>query len=153
MKQFIFLCFLLFFSKSIAQEFEKGKLSSSDKTILINELNLISEKTIDESNIIIINFYIEKDLNPDNLCIDYYVNDKKYKKFIKRNKKINQFFITEQNYNYNKKDVIEDKNNIIKTVLFENAKWCGNFIIIKPDGTFTKKYGEYRQDDIRNLIK
>ena len=120
---------------------------------LINELNLLSGKTIDGSKTIIINFYIEKDLNPGNLCIDHYVNDKKYNKFIKKNKIINHLFITEQNYNYGKKNVFEDKNNTIKNLLFENAEWCGNYIIIKPDGSFIRKYGEYIQDDIPNLIK
>nr|WP_297309248.1 hypothetical protein [uncultured Flavobacterium sp.] len=153
MKQFIIISFLFFFYKSFAQEFEKGNISPTNKITLINELNSISDKTIDGTKTIIINFYIEKDLNPENLCIDHYVNDKKYKKFIKKNKLINQFFITEQNYNYDKKYVIEDKNNTIKNLLFENAEWCGNYIIIKPDGSFIRKYGEYIQDDIPHLLK
>ena len=67
-------------------------------------------------------------------------------------KNISQFFVTEKMYVYKKKSVAEDKNGIIKKLLFENATYCGNYIILLPDGRFYRRYGEYRQDEIPFLI-
>ncbi|MFC6267582.1 hypothetical protein [Frigoriflavimonas asaccharolytica] len=72
---------------------------------------------------------------------------------MKKYKNIIQYYIVEQMYNYKSKKVVEDKNGEIKKLLFGNADFCGNYIIIEPNGEYIKKYGEYQQDEIPKLIK
>lgn len=130
-----------------------GILSSSEKTKIYNTLENISSKKIDDTKTTIINFFYKDNPEPNGSCIDYYVNDERYKKFLKNNNSINQFFITENNYEYKNKNVYQDKNDIIRTTLFKYKFACGNYIIIKPNGSFYRKLGEYKQDEIPKNLK
>lgn len=125
-----------------------GILSSSEKIKIYNALQNISTKKIDYSKTIIINFFYKDIPEPDGSCIDYYVTDKAYKKFLDNNNSISQFFITEKNYDYKNKNVYQDKNDIIRATLFKYRFVCGNYIIIQPNGHFYRKLGEYKQDEI-----
>lgn len=132
---------------------EIGILSSSDKIKIYNAIQNISKKKIDDSKTIIINFFYKDNPEPNGSCIDYYVTDKAYKKFLDNNNSISQFFITEKNYDYKNKNVYQDKNDIIRATLFKYKFACGNYIIIQPNGNFYRKLGEYKQDEIpQNLI-
>lgn len=125
-----------------------GTLSSSQKIKIYNTLQNISTKKIDDSQTIIINFFYKDDTEPKGSCIDYYVNDMAYKKFLESNTAINQFFITQKDYQYKDKRVFEDKNDIIREILFKYKFDCGNYIIIKPNGNYYRKLGEYKQTEI-----
>lgn len=125
-----------------------GILSSSEKIKIYNALQNISTKKIDDSKTIIINFFYKDIPEPDGSCIDHYVTDKAYKKFLENNNSISQFFITEKNYEYKNKNVYQDKNDIIRATLFKYRFVCGNYIIIQPNGHFYRKLGEYKQDEI-----
>jgi len=130
-----------------------GILSSSEKIKIYNALQNISTKKIDDSKTIIINFFYKDNPEPNGSCIDYYVTDKAYRKFLENNTSLNQFFITEKNYDYKNKNVYQDKNDIIRATLFKYKFACGNYIIIHPNGNFYRKLGEYKQEEIpQNLI-
>ena len=152
MKRITFLGLLLFTTNLYSQVFDKGKLNEKDRINLIEELSNLTGLKIDQNKTIVINFYLAPEIEPNGSCIDYYTNDSSYKRFVKKNKNIIQFFITQKEYVYKKKRVIEDKNDLIRKMMFEKAEQCGNFIILKIDGEFIRKYGEYRQDEIPKLI-
>lgn len=125
-----------------------GVLSPSEKVKIQIELEKLTGKKIDTSKTIIINFYYKDNSEPNGSCIDYYVNDKAYKKFLDKNNTINQFFITQEDYKYKDKQVYQDKNDLIRKTLFKYHFDCGNYIIIKPNGKFYRKLGEYKQNEI-----
>lgn len=152
MKKIIFTAFLLISLNFYSQNFFDENLKESVRTELATELLELTGVKIEDSNIIIINFFINPDIIPHGSCIDHYTSDYSYKRYLKKNKNITQFFVTEKMYVYKKKSVAEDKNGIIKKLLFENATYCGNYIILLPDGKFYRRYGEYRQDEIPFLI-
>jgi hypothetical protein len=153
MKNILLFASLIFGTSFYSQGFEKGVLEENNRIELLGELAELSGIKIDKMSILVLNFYIKPETEPNGSCIDYYTNDYAYKRFIKKNKNIVQFFITEQSYVYNRRNVLEDKNDEIKKLLFEKAMSCGNYIIIKPNGEFIRKFGEYRQDEIPKLIK
>jgi len=152
MKKIIFATFLLFSLNFYSQNFFDENLKENVRTEIVAELFELTGVKIEDSNIIIINFYINPVQIPNSSCIDHYTSDYSYNRCLKKNKNITQFFVTEKMYVYKKKNVVEDKNGIIRKLLFENATYCGNYIIILPDGKFYRRYGEYRQDEIPFLI-
>ncbi|AWA28605.1 hypothetical protein HYN48_00085 [Flavobacterium magnum] len=151
----IILLLIFIWPKNLSAQYEmKGTLSNNERNTVISELSKLSNTEIDTLKTIVINFYLSPDENPNGTCIDHYTSDWKYIKFFKKKKsKAMQFFITEKNYHYKKPFVKEDTNNVIKNLLFTDAKQCGNYIIIKPDGKFLKRLSEYRQFDIPDIIK
>ncbi|MGZ9675281.1 hypothetical protein [Flavobacterium sp. GNP001] len=153
MKKFILYTLLTFSTSFYSQDFDRGFLEENNRIKLLEELSQLSGIKIDKMNVVVVNFYTMPKTEPNGSCIDYYTNNYGYLKFIKKNKNIVQFFITERSYVYSRKNVLEDKNDEIKKMLFEKAKSCGNYIVIKPTGEFTRKFGEYRQDEIPKLIK
>lgn len=152
MKKIIFATFLLFSLNFYSQNFFDENLKENVRNEIVAELLELTGVKIEDSNIIIINFFVNPDITPHGSCIDHYAHDYSYKRYLKKNKNITQFFVTEKMYVYKKKNVTEDKNGIIKKLLFEDATWCGNYIIIAPDGKFYRRYGEYIQDEIPFLI-
>lgn len=129
-----------------------GTLTIPEKTTIIEELQKISNSKIDVTKILIINFFYKDNPKPNGNCIDYYTNDKVYKKNLTKNNNLIQFFITEKDYQYKNKNVLQDTNDIIRKTLFKYKMDCGNYIIINPDGSFFRKFGEYRQDEILKMI-
>lgn len=129
-----------------------GSLTIQEKTTIIEELQKISNSKIDVTKILIINFFYKDNPEPNGSCIDYYTNDKVYKKNLTKNNDVIQFFITQKDYQYKNKNVLQDTNDIIRKILFKYKIDCGNYIIIKPDGSFFRKFGEYRQDEILKII-
>lgn len=129
-----------------------GTLTIPEKTTIIEELQKISNSKIDITKILIINFFYKDNPEPNGSCIDYYTNDKVYKKDLTKNNNLIQFFITEKDYQYKNKNVLQDTNDTIRKILFKYKMDCGNYIIINPDGSFFRKFGEYRQDEILKMI-
>ena len=128
-----------------------GLLSSSNKIKIYKELKIITKQEIDTSKLVIINFYYKENYETKGCCIDHYTTDLAYQNYIKKNN-ITQFFITEKDYYYNSKNVYQDKNDVIRSILFKYEFFTMNYIIIKPNGSFYRELGEYDQDQIpKNL--
>ena len=129
-----------------------GQITNSLRMDLINHLNELTGVQIDSTQNIVINYYLKPESRPNGSCIDHYTSQRKYLKYFKKSIKDVQFFITAKDYKYRKKHVYEDKEGYIGNLLFEFAHSCGNYIIIRNDGQFFKKLGEYRQEAIPNQI-
>ncbi len=131
-----------------------GKLNTKDRITLINNLKKITNTQIDSSKNIVINFYYKKPKKASKgSCIDHYTSDYKYQRYFKKSNTDLQFFITEKGYIYNKKNVFEDKDNSIRMQLFKYNFGCGNYIIIKKNGGYLRRFGEYNQDNILKQLK
>ena len=131
---------------------EFGNITKEDKIDLIKNLEKITNVEIDSTKNIVINFFFKPVKNPNGSCIDHYTSDRKYKKHFKKNKKDLQFFITQKGYEYKKKQVFEDREDFIRKLLFKYYMGCGNYIIIRNNGEFLRRLGEYRQSEIANKI-
>ena len=129
-----------------------GKIDSLKKIKIISELELLTDRRIDLSDIIVINFFIDEKAVNQRPCIEFYLSDYKYKNFFKKNKNVKQFFVTDKTYHYDSKKTIRDKNKIIKDLVFTVASKCGNYIIIFPSNNYIVKHGEYRQEVILEFI-
>ena len=131
---------------------EIGKITNDDRTLLINYLKKITNSEVDSTKNIIINFFFKPEIKPNGSCIDNYTSDSKYKRYFKKNSNDIQFFIIQKDYNYKKKNVFEDNEGFIQKLLFKYYFDCGNYIIIKPNGEFLLRRGEYRQNEIKEKI-
>lgn len=132
---------------------EIGKMTENHRLGIIDELEKLSGRKISHSQTIVINFYFKEPEKNQRPCIDHYTTDKSYQRFFERNNEYSQFFITEKGFDYNKENVIEDKNGIIKDTAFPFVFHCGNYIIIKPNGQFLRRVSEHRQDEILDKAK
>jgi len=132
---------------------QTGILQPGEHDAVVKALQQLTDKVIDASQTIIINYFYREPAKNQAPCIDHYTSDKKYLRFINKHADYAQFFITEKGYNYNNKSVYEDVNEAIRNLLFNDVVHCGNYIIIKPNGHYFKRVGEYRQDDIPSKIK
>jgi len=131
---------------------QTGVLQPIERDAVVKVLQQLTGKAIDASQTIIINFFYREPVKNQASCIDHYTFDKKYLRFINKHTDYAQFFITEKGFNYNQ-SVYEDLNEAIRNLLFKDVVHCGNYIIIKPNGHYYKRVGEYRQDDISSKIK
>lgn len=136
---------------------DTGKLSQRVRSEIVGTLRKIANADIADSQTIIINFYYKDSPEPKGSCIDHYVSDNAYRKFLKTTPDVVQFFVTEQGYHYRGGKTFEDSYDEIRKNLFKYKIKCGNYIIIRPDGAYFRKLGEYRQDEIslhlKNLIE
>ena len=131
---------------------EIGKITTDNKLLLIEYLKRITNLEIDSTKNIVINFFFKPQIKPNGSCIDNYTSDSKYKRYFKKNDNDIQFFFTQKGYEYKKKYVFEDKESLIRNLLFKYYFSCGNYIIIKNNGEFLRRIGEYRQDEITEKI-
>ncbi|WP_375241777.1 hypothetical protein [Lacinutrix sp.] len=140
------------FIRKISFREATGEMTPDLRLSLIKYLIKITESKIDSTNNIVIIFFYEPKVKPNGSCIDHYTSHRSYIKYFKKNKNNTQFFITEKGYNYRKKHVFEDKEDYIRQLLFKYNFGCGNYMIIKNDGSVFRILGEYRQDDIIQKI-
>ena len=131
---------------------EYGEISIIKKHELLDDLIEITGSNINENQTLIINFAFEKKIPNQRHCLDYYSSVKSYRNFFKRKEQFVQFYITEKGFNYPKSFVFEDKNDIIRKLLFPFGSGC-NYIIIKPNGKFYRQMGEHHQDKIPSKVK
>lgn len=132
---------------------EYGRFSDEIKILIFKELEKLSGKVIGLEETVIINFFIKPESNPNGSCIDHYTSDVQFQNYTSKKKnKIKQFFIVEESYSYDNNQVINDSNGIIEKLSFEDGLGCGNYIIIKPSGAYYRKFGEYRQDKIKDIV-
>ncbi|WP_452223175.1 hypothetical protein [Lacinutrix chionoecetis] len=129
-----------------------GEITDNERTSLVNYLRSITKIEVDSTKNIVINFFFKPEVKPNGSCIDHYTSDYKYKKYFKKSGKDTQFFITEKGYNYKSKNVFEDKDNFIRELFFKYHFTCGNYIIIKNNGKYLRRFGEYRQHEIIEKI-
>lgn len=128
-----------------------GKLEAGQRDRILKTLESLTGKTVAPDETIIINFFFVEKTGNKRLMIDNYTTDKAYTRFLKRNSDIRQFSLTAKGYAYNKNGVIEDTTGTLQELFpYESG---ANYIIIRPDGSFLKRYGEYRQDDIPGNVK
>lgn len=132
---------------------EFGTVTENEKQRVIKEIENLTQKKISNDQTIIINYFFKESTKNQKPCIDHYIVDKRYKRYFKQNTEYVQIFMTEKEFNYNKNFVFEDKSETIRNLLFKYGSECGNYIIIKPNGKFYRRIGEYRQDDIVNKIE
>lgn len=131
---------------------QTGKITLGTRRALIKYLKNITESEIDSTKLIVLNFFFKPKSKPNGNCIDFYTSDIENKQYFKKSTKDIQFFITQKDYNCNKKNVTEDKGDFIRSLFFKYHFICGNYIIIKNNGSFLRHYGEYRQDKISEKI-
>ncbi|MGQ2984190.1 hypothetical protein [Flavobacterium sp.] len=134
-----------------------GSITPEKRNEIIQYLTGISGIKISDDQIIVVNFYYKDPETSANKrygsCIDHYTDDRKYLRFFKNNPAAVQFFITAKDYVYSKNKTLEDKGRIFQDGFFFYGGHCGNYIIIKPDGSYYKRIGEYRQDEIPGKIE
>ncbi|WP_147299205.1 hypothetical protein [Winogradskyella eximia] len=131
---------------------EIGKITTDDRTQLIKYLRKITNSEVDSTKNIIINFFFKPEFKPNGSCIDNYTSDNKYKRYFKKSANDIQFFVTQKDYAYQKKNVFQDNDDFIRELLFKYYFDCGNYIIIKPNGEFLLRRGEYHQNEIKEKI-
>lgn len=128
-------------------------LLPSERETVVKILQQLTGKTIDNNQTIVINFFFLEHVENQAPCIDHYTSDKKYQKYFEKHDSNIQFFITEKGYTHNKPNLYQDTKGYIRNLLFKDRLDCGNYVIIKPNGHYYKRVGEYRQDEIPDRIK
>ena len=141
--------------KKIFQHDTKGFLDAEQVAIIRRVIEKLTAVQVQKTDTLVINFFIYPNKAPNGSCIDFYTGDRNYKSFFKKKKNshIKQFFLTEATFEYKKDGVFRDKQAIIEDFCFNDAFDCGNYIIVYPDNSFIKKYGEYRQAEIIEYFK
>ena len=130
---------------------EKGTLTDKELKEVRKYLKKLTGKTINKQSTVVINYFVAPK-NGDKSCAQSYINDSDFAKRLQQLDLTEQFFIAEKGYDLNKSHVYQESSNFLKRFLFENARTCGNYMILRPDGSFYSKYGEYEQDKIISLI-
>lgn len=130
---------------------EKGTLNDKELKEVRKYLKKLTGKTINKQSTVVINYFVAPE-NGDKSCAQSYINDSDFAKRLQQLDLTEQFFIAEKDYDLNKSNVYQESSNFLKRFLFENARTCGNYMILRPDGSFYSKYGEYEQDKIISLI-
>lgn len=134
------------------QRIQYGTISKEERKVIINYLKEISGIQVLDNQHIIINYFFEENTTNQKKLIDVYTSDTAFKKSLKKNKNIAQFFITEKDLEYNKEGIFIDKENRLSELVFKYP-FTANYIIIRPDGKFYLQVGEYRQNEIIDKVK
>ncbi len=134
-----------------------GRISKNDLTKIKNQLQNTSKIKIDSSQTIVINFYPGIDncnKGPGNSTINALYN--KYIRKISKRKDVAQFFIYKQiegtNKYSRKTKWLKDSHQLIERTFFKFHYPCSSYVIIKPNGNYYSKRGEYRITEILEKI-
>jgi hypothetical protein len=141
-------------SREIAMIFralEKGTITKEKYKEAIDYINKITGAGIDEEYTIAICYFF-KPVNMGNV-VDFQSSQSSYKNFFSKKKKTFNIFMTEKGYHRDLKDVYEDKDGKIKDLFFKYPFDHGNYIAIRPDGSFQKRIEEYNYHEILDFIK
>lgn len=130
---------------------EKGIMPKEKYKEAIDYINKISNAGIDEEYTIAICYFFK----PESMyeVVGFQSSQSSYKNFFKRKKKTFNIFMTEKGYQSNLKNVYEDKDGKIKDLFFKYPFDHGNYIVIRPDGSFQKRIEEYNYHEIIDFIK
>ncbi len=126
---------------------EKGKLKPEELQEIKTTLKALTNSPIEDNQTIVLHFFYKSDNDPEDICIENYTTDYSYKRFFKKNPQFLRFNITEKNYTYKSKNVTKDTTDTLYKYFLFGGK-CGNYMIIKPDGSYLKHLGEYIQKEI-----
>ena len=130
-------------------------LKNEEYETLKNHLNNISDQDILFENKIIINF-IDNDPRIYNkgYQVPWDIFYGKIENDLSKTEQCNHFWIINQKvkdlhyYHGNKINWIVDKNEIIRNLFFKYNGLNGGFVIIKPNGEYFLKVGEYQKSDV-----
>ncbi|GAA5097702.1 hypothetical protein GCM10023210_33000 [Chryseobacterium ginsengisoli] len=137
----------------IFRALEKGVLSKEIHKEVIDYINKLTDEGIDEEYTIAICYFF-RPVNMDAGIIEQQFSNSSYTGFFReKNKKVFIFFMTEKGYQSDVKNVYEDKEGKIKDLFFKYPFEYGNYIAIRPDGSFQKRIEKYNYHEILNFIK
>lgn len=131
---------------------EKGTISKEKYKEAIDYINKISNAGIDEEYTIAICYFF-KPVNLSEGIVQHQSSQSSYKNFFKKKKKTFNIFMTEKGYESGLENVYEDKEGKIKDLFFKYPFDHGNYIVIRPDGSFQKRIEEYNYHEIIDFIK
>ena len=137
-----------------------GSLINEDYETLKEHLNNISDKEIDFAKKVIINF-IDNDprIYRKNYQVPWDIFDGNIDVDLTKFSQPNHFWIINERvkdfyyYHGNKINWIVDKGDLIRNLFFKYDGLNGGFVIIKPNGDYFLKIGEYRKSDILKTHK
>jgi len=132
-------------AKTLPRE-EWGQLSAEQYRALFGALKEIAGDVPREGHTVVLHFFYKPKAPVNGGCIDYYTVDSRYKKQLSK-RGIQPIFIVQRGYKF-EGSVREDTDDRIRALLFPYDVQCGNYIIVKPDGKFYRRLGEYRQDQV-----
>lgn len=125
---------------------ERGQLSAEQYKAFIDALREIEGDGVREGQTVVLHFFYKPKAPVNGGCIDFYTVDSRYKKQL-RKRGIQPIFIVQRGYKY-EGSAREDTYDRIRALLFPYDVQCGNYIIVKPNGAFYRRLGEYRQDQV-----
>lgn len=142
-------------SKTKIKSHLTSNLNSVDYETLKNHLSNISDKEIDFDKKIVINF-IDNDpwINKKNYQVPWDIFYGNMKVDLAKLGQSNHFWIINhrvKNLHYYHNDKIKwiiDKNDVIRKLFFKYNGINGGFVIIKPNGEYFLKIGEYKKSDV-----
>lgn len=138
----------------IIKLFDSGELEPETAKKIRTETENISKIKIDSTDVLVINFFYKEDAQVFNKhCLNFYKKDSSYKNFFKKNRTLKQVFVLEENYNYQEKNLFVDEKNNIKTLAFPDGSSCTSYIIIFPDNSYIRDYGEHKYQTILDYLK
>ncbi|KJD34981.1 hypothetical protein PW52_12860 [Tamlana sedimentorum] len=144
----------IYYKKGIIPVEYNGQISDSLKFEIIKFLESNANFKIKKTDKIIIDYAIDHKCNIiNNINFNHYI------KTIEEKKDISLFIIID-NYDDNAKDQIVDNSDLIKNNFFKYINWnldneyrCGGVLLIYPNNSFLRIYGEYNLMDIFERIK
>lgn len=131
-----------------------GQISDSLKLEIISFLESNANFKIKKTDKIIIDYAIDHKCNVINN-----INYNRYIKTIEENEDLSLFIVID-NYDDKAKNQIVDNSDLIKNNFFKYINWnldnpyrCGGVLLIYPDNSFLRIYGEYNPMNIFDRIK
>ena len=133
-----------------------GKLDEETFNNLKSYLISLSGTSIDSTENIVVNYLspnpgIEKDSKEKSAGNIF---DRNYLKKLHKIPNIKQFWINSpeadnlEHYHRNRIDWLADKENVFEELFFPYKIKSGNFLLIKPDGSYYYYLGEYGKDQV-----
>lgn len=137
----------------IFRALEKGVISKETHKEVVDYINKITNAEIDEKYTVAICYFF-RPVNMDAGIVEQQFLHSSYTGLFRENgKKVFIFFMTEKGYQSDVKNVYEDKEGKIKDLFFKYPFEYGNYIAIKPDGSFQKRIQKYNYHEILDFIK
>lgn len=126
---------------------EIGNLNEDTISYIVSYIENISGRQIDKTKSLVINYYNEPK-KTNRLCMIGNLKNKVYTDFFKDNKDFFEISFAHADDYKKRKNLFNDKENLLRDTLFHDFCTCGNYIIIRPNGRFYRYYGEHRHDEV-----
>ncbi|APG64287.1 hypothetical protein LPB136_02385 [Tenacibaculum todarodis] len=147
---------VIFYIKAVKEKF--GRISKEIHEKIKNNLITVSNSKINSNQTIIINYFPKKDkcLGNTGWNNSFLKLTKTYTTVLKEKKNIKQFFIFKDDKivkNFSKEfQWYKDNSQLIEKTFFKFHYPCFSYVIIKPNGNYYTKRGEYRITEILEKI-